>query len=115
MRIAYLGPAGTFSQEAAQLCAGPEDELIPFASFPALVSAVETSVAQIAVLPIENSLEGSVSTTLDLLIHETKLQIAREVVVPVHLSEFPARISPKSQRSSAIRRPWGNAGASSAG
>ncbi len=84
MRIAYLGPAGTFSQEAAQLCAGPEDELIPFASFPALVSAVETSVAQIAVLPIENSLEGSVSTTLDLLIHETKLQISREVVVPVH-------------------------------
>lgn len=84
MRIAYLGPAGTFSQEAAQRCAAPADELIPFASFPALVSAVETGVAQVAVLPIENSLEGSVSTTLDLLIHETKLQIQREVVVAVH-------------------------------
>ena len=84
MKIAYLGPAGTFSEEAARQCAGPDDDLIPFASFPALVSAVETSVAQVAVLPIENSLEGSVSTTLDLLIHETKLQISREVVVPVH-------------------------------
>lgn len=84
MRIAYLGPAGTFSEEAALQCAGPDDELIPFASFPALVSAVESAVADSAVLPIENSLEGSVSTTLDLLIHETKLQISREIVVPVH-------------------------------
>lgn len=84
MKIAYLGPEGTFSEEAARLCAGESDTLIPFASFPALVSAVETSVADVAVLPIENSLEGSVSTTLDLLIHETKLQIQREIVVPVH-------------------------------
>jgi prephenate dehydratase len=84
MKIAYLGPAGTFSEEAARVCAGSGDELIPFSTFPALVSAVETSVADLAVLPIENSLEGSVSTTLDLLIHETRLQIQREVVVPVH-------------------------------
>jgi prephenate dehydratase len=84
MKIAYLGPAGTFSEEAALLCAGPDDELIPFASFPALTSAVETGIADAAVLPIENSLEGSVSGTLDLLIHETELQIWREMVVPVH-------------------------------
>ncbi|RIK42689.1 MAG: prephenate dehydratase [Chloroflexi bacterium] len=84
MKIAYLGPAGTFSEVAALLTATPEDELIPFASFPALVSAVETGIAQVAVLPIENSIEGSVSTTVDLLIHETSLLISREVVVPVH-------------------------------
>lgn len=84
MKIAYLGPAGTFSEEAAHLCAREEDELIPFSNFPALISAVETSVADLAVLPIENSLDGSVSTTLDLLIHETRLQIQREVVVAVH-------------------------------
>lgn len=84
MKIAYLGPSGTFSEEAAMLCAGDNDELIPFASFAALISAVEAEVADFAVLPIENSLEGSVSTTLDLLIHETHLKIAREVVVPVH-------------------------------
>src|SRR5262245_56436497 len=84
MKIAYLGPAGTFSEEAALLCAEPGDELIPFASFPALVSAVETGIAEVAVLPIENSIEGSVSTTVDLLIHETELMISREMVVPVH-------------------------------
>jgi len=83
VKIAYLGPAGTFSERAATLCATEQDELLPFASFPALVSAVETGIAESAVLPIENSLEGSVSTTLDLLIHETTLKINREVVVPV--------------------------------
>jgi prephenate dehydratase len=83
MRIAYLGPAGTFSEEAALLYAEAGDELIPFASFPALTSAVEADVADSAVLPIENSIEGSVSTTVDLLIHETELQICREIIVPV--------------------------------
>lgn len=83
MKIAYLGPAGTFSEEAALMCAGPDDELIAFTSFPALTSAVETGVADTAVLPIENSIEGSVSGTLDLLIHETELRISREIVVPV--------------------------------
>jgi prephenate dehydratase len=84
MRIAYLGPAGTFSEEAALIYAADGDELIPFASFPALTSAVETDIADSAVLPIENSIEGSVSMTVDLLIHETELQICREIVVPVH-------------------------------
>lgn len=83
MRIAYLGPAGTFSEEAARAYAGADDELLPFASFPALVSAVETGIAESTVLPIENSLEGTVATTLDLLIHETDLQICQEIVVPV--------------------------------
>src|SRR5205807_1517157 len=83
MKIAYLGPAGTFSEEAALLVASPCDELIPFMSFPALTSAVETGIAEVAVLPIENSIEGSVSTTVDLLIHETELKIYREIIVPV--------------------------------
>ncbi len=83
MRIAYLGPAGTFSEAAAQAYAEVDDVLMPFASFPALVSAVETGLADATVLPIENSLEGTVATTLDLLIHETDLQICRELTVPV--------------------------------
>jgi prephenate dehydratase len=82
MTTAILGPRGTFSEEAALLRAAPE-ELVTFASFPALVSAVETGLADEAVLPIENSIEGAVSTTLDLLIHETSLRIAGELVLPV--------------------------------
>ena len=82
MTTAFLGPRGTFSEDAA-LLRTDSDDLVAFSSFPALVSAVETGLAGEAVLPIENSLEGAVSTTLDLLIHETTLRIAGELVLPV--------------------------------
>ena len=82
MTTAFLGPRGTFSEEAALLrCL--DDELVSLASFPALVSAVETGLADEAVIPIENSIEGAVNTTLDLLIHETSLRIAGELALPV--------------------------------
>jgi prephenate dehydratase len=82
-RIAYLGPAGTWSEAAALLYATREATLLPLASTPAVVSAIETGLADMGVLPVENSLEGAVGTTLDLLIHETDLRIAAEVVVPI--------------------------------
>jgi prephenate dehydratase len=84
MRIAFLGPEGTFSEVAA-LAQAERDSgtLVAFSSIPALVSAVETGLADAAILPIENSLEGSVSTTVDLLIHETLLKIRGELMIPV--------------------------------
>ena len=83
--IAYLGPAGTFSQEAALARAGGDTAtaLLPLASIPAVVTAIETAAASVGVLPIENLLEGSVNYTLDLLIHETSLQIVGEIVIPI--------------------------------
>ncbi len=84
MRLAYLGPPGTFTEEAAlRYAARVSAELVPFASMPALVSAVETGLADQAILPIENALEGTVSTTVDLLIHETDLKICAELILPV--------------------------------
>ena len=83
MKTAFLGPRGTFSEEAALARAGDEAALVAFDSFPALTSAVETGLADEAVLPIENSIEGAVGTTLDLLIHETPLKIRGELVLPV--------------------------------
>lgn len=83
MTTAFLGPRGTFSEVAALAHAGDDGELIAFESFPALVAAVEAGKADNAVLPIENSIDGAISTTLDLLIHETPLQIQAEIVVPV--------------------------------
>src|ERR687893_1737902 len=88
MATAFLGPRGTFSEEAAILYAqrfDRGDDLIAFASIPALTAAVETGLATEAILPIENSIEGSVSATLDLLIHETPLRIKAEVALPVRL------------------------------
>jgi prephenate dehydratase len=83
--IAYLGPPGTFSEEAATVYGGPNAQYLPFASMPAVVTAIETGVATVGVLPIENVLEGSVTTTLDLLIHETDLRICGETVVAIRL------------------------------
>jgi prephenate dehydratase len=83
MSIAFLGPRGTNSEEAALIHGGEDVELVAVPGIPALVSAVETGLADVAVLPIENSIEGPISTTLDLLIHETGLLIQAEVVVPI--------------------------------
>jgi prephenate dehydratase len=83
MLIAHLGPRGTYSEMAAEAVAGPDDTLRPLASIPAALAAAESGEADVAVLPIENSIEGGVSATLDLLIHETGLRICREVVVPI--------------------------------
>lgn len=84
-RTAFLGPRGTFSEDAALLYTGDTASLIDFSTIPALTAAVETGLAVDAVLPIENSIEGAISTTLDLLIHETPLKIKAELVVPVRL------------------------------
>ena len=83
--IAYLGPAGTFSEEAAIAYTANRGaaRLLPLNSIPAVVTAIETGAATVGVLPIENLLEGSVTFTLDLLIHETGLQIAGEIVIPI--------------------------------
>jgi len=81
-RLAYLGPPGTFSEQAA-LRWDPKAKLLPFPTFAAVASAVESGMADEGVVAIENSLQGSVTDTLDVLIHETELKIRGEVVVPV--------------------------------
>jgi prephenate dehydratase len=84
MRIAYLGPPGTFSEEAVArsgLAAG--DEPLPCASFPDAWEAVLAGRADAALLPVENSIEGAIGTTLDLLVHRAGLMIRREVLLPV--------------------------------
>jgi len=81
-RLAYLGPPGTFTQEAAfRYDADAKQE--PFPSIPAVATAVSSGMADEGVVPIENSLEGSVTYTLDLLIQESSLQIRHELVLPI--------------------------------
>ena len=82
-RLAYLGPAGTNTEQAAATY-DPGATRLPFDSIPAVASAVEEGKADEAIVPIENSLEGSVTFTLDLLIHESSLFIRHELVLPIH-------------------------------
>ena len=72
-KLAYLGPQGTYSEEAA-LRHARQSDLMPCASESAVAAAVESSEAEEGVLAIENSLEGSVARSLDALIHETNLK-----------------------------------------
>jgi len=81
-RIAYLGPSGTFSEEAA-LHYDSTAQLLPFASVAAVAAAVDSGMAEEGVVAIENSIEGSVTDTLDILIHESRLSIRQELVLPV--------------------------------
>ena len=81
-RLAFLGPAGSYCEQAA-VAYSSNTELVPFAGIPAVVTSVDQGLADEAIVPIENSLEGSVTFTLDLLIHQTDLKIKYEVVVPI--------------------------------
>lgn len=81
-RVAYLGPPGTFGEEAARRFA-PEAGLVPFPSHAAVAAAVESGLAELGVVAIENAINGSVAETLDILIHETTLQIQAEIVLPI--------------------------------
>lgn len=84
MRIGYLGPPGTFSDEAVSLCdLAVGGEAVPFVSFPEAYEAALTGAIDAALLPIENSLEGTIGAVLDLLVHRPGLQIRREVLLPV--------------------------------
>lgn len=82
MRLAHLGPPGTFGEEAA-LAYRPDAELLPLSSHAAVAKAVESGEADEGVMAIENLLNGSVAETLDILIHDTSLRIQRELLLPV--------------------------------
>lgn len=88
MKISYLGPEGAYSEQAAINRAERQGReharLVPCSTIPAAVGAVEEGDADEAVVPIENSLEGVVTHTADLLIHQTRLRIRGEIVLPIH-------------------------------
>jgi prephenate dehydratase len=83
MRIAHLGPAGTFTEEAATFGSHPEGELVPYASVRETIAAVLAGEADLALVPIENSLEGTVTATVDALSAEDRLRMVGEVVLPI--------------------------------
>lgn len=83
-RYAYLGPAGTFSEAALRtLPAAASAELVPAVSVGDALDAVRRGDADGAVVPLENSVEGSVAETLDELAAGEPLQVTREVLLPV--------------------------------
>lgn len=84
-RIAYLGPEGSFTHQAAESRYGAMSDYIPLDSITAVFESVKTSRARFGVVPIENNQEGTVQETIDLLAQH-KLHIAAEIVLPIHFA-----------------------------
>ncbi len=86
LRIAFLGPFGTFTEQALRTQADlAECELLPYRNVPEVLDAVTNGEADYGFVPIENSIEGMVNFTLDALAFDHALLITREVVLDIHL------------------------------
>ena len=83
LKIAYLGPEGTFTQAAAHKHFGHESRTLPCPSIDDIFRAVESGNADYAVVPVENTTGGSIPRTLDLLL-KSPLKICGEVMLRVH-------------------------------
>jgi len=83
LSIGYLGPAGTFSEMAVSQHFGSAIDAVPLPSIDEVFREAESGATQFAVVPVENSTEGAVGRTLDLLLR-TPLRICAEVVLRVH-------------------------------
>jgi prephenate dehydratase len=87
MKVAYLGPEGTFSEQAAKGFVRTMDQpglsLSPLDSIEDVFEAVGTGAAEYGVVPIENSIEGGVNTTLDTLIFDSDLFIKKQLTLPI--------------------------------
>jgi prephenate dehydratase len=81
-RVAYLGPAGTNSEVAA-MQSSPGAELVPCTTVFAAARAIADNGADSAVVPIENSLQGTVTDTVDVLIRDDSLAIRGEIVMDI--------------------------------
>src|ERR1700704_2183359 len=97
-RVGYLGPEGTFSEEALLSSAGPEtSEPGPLSSIRETVTALREGEVEWSIVPIENSLEGSIGITLDLLAGEPRdLEIVGEALLRVsHSLIGPGAVEPE--------------------
>lgn len=96
LKIAFLGPFGTFTEQAVWQVAPAGAELVPLTSVGQALEAVRTGEADRAVVPIENSIEGGVNATIDALSHGESLVIVSEMIVPVSFT-FAVRPGTKKE------------------
>lgn len=81
-KIGYLGPKGTFTKLAVDTAFNGE-ETYGFDTIPECIDAVAHNQIDIGVVPLENAIEGTVQLTVDYLVHQVRLPIVAEIVVPI--------------------------------
>ena len=91
MKVGYLGPKATFSELPVKKVF-PEFEHVPYRTIPDSMDAVVNGELDLAIVPLENTIEGSVNITLDYLTHEVQIPIVGEITVPIkqHLLVHPS-------------------------
>ncbi|MBU8879543.1 prephenate dehydratase [Bacillus sp. FJAT-29790] len=82
MKIGFLGPKATFTDIAVREMF-PEQQSFPYPTIPDCFDALMADEIEMAVVPLENALEGSVNITLDYLVHEVDLPIIGEITSPI--------------------------------
>ena len=82
MYVGYLGPSGSFTHNAA-LKAFPEAELVSLGTITEVIKSYEEGRVDYAVIPVENSIEGSVHESLDYLFHQADIRAVAEIVQPI--------------------------------
>jgi len=78
--IGFLGPSGSYAEEAASKIKG---KIIAFDSIMEVIDSVDRDIIDMGVVPIENSIEGPVGVTLDLLANDYDLKIKKEIILPI--------------------------------
>ncbi|MFA6549244.1 MAG: prephenate dehydratase [Candidatus Margulisiibacteriota bacterium] len=87
MKVGYLGPEGTNSEEACRLYVKKLEghvELIPYSTIHDVLLAANRGTISEAIVPIENSVEGTIGIVTDMLVKEVNLQIKQELVIPIY-------------------------------
>lgn len=85
LTVGFLGPKGTYSEEMAlSMFAKEAVVLVPYTSISSVIRAVAAGEVSQGVVPIENSIEGSINVTLDMLAHDVHLFITQEKIKPIH-------------------------------
>lgn len=99
-QIGYLGPEGTFSQEAGKIyikkisrdAACRFSTLVPFPTIHDILFAVDREDIEEGIVPVENSIEGTIGVVQDMLVKEVDLKIKDEIILPVHHSLIAKKV-----------------------
>ena len=81
--VSYLGPAGTYTEEATIQFFGSNEQIIPAANVPEALAMLKAGKSQFSVVPVENTIGGPVYNYLDAVLADTKLIIVGEVDLPI--------------------------------
>lgn len=82
--IGYLGPQGTFTEVAMKkYVQGRPYRAFPFSNIAEVLWAIQEDKVEVGIVPMENTIEGTVNITLDTLVHDVDLHIVGEIIIPV--------------------------------